>query len=294
MITFCSYRISLWEIGRWPQIILVAALSDDHDLNVFKKLLSLPPMWRKLGYFLPFVILVWPTSPPSAYSGTMMIGRKLDNGEKESFHSLRTVCFSCCEKGKEVMLKIITWTTKFSCKAFHQSERWLRKVSCWNTKFLCLLFFNELRVSSLQFKRFLQTSLRCSFLGIRNDKGLFSFTKCIALEYKLKLSNFVRKLLHEFVYTFYSDCFRPKAATIDIISDICCWLNYKLLKLNLTYWIPLHWIGAIKREGNNTVGKFRLHGFKISIVVLYAFLTFHTSPPNRMRLSGSISVGLVH
>ena len=125
----------------------------------------------------------------------------------------------------------------------------------------------------------------------------FSFTLCIALEYKLKLSNFGRKLLLEFVYTFYSDCFRPKAATtetIDIISDICCWLNYKLFKLNLTYRNPLHWIGAIKREDNNTVEKFRLDVFKQSIVVLYAFLTFHTSAPNWMRLSGSISGGLVH
>ena len=76
MITFFSYRISLSEIDRSRQKFLVAALSDDHNLNVFKKLLSLPPMWRKLGYFLPFVILVWPTSPPSAYSGTMMIGKK--------------------------------------------------------------------------------------------------------------------------------------------------------------------------------------------------------------------------
>ena len=143
----------------------------------------------------------------------------------------------------------------------------------------------------------MQTSLRCSFFGIRNDKGLFSFTKCIALEYKLKLSNFGRKLLHEFVYTIDSDCFRPKAATTetsDIISDICCWLNYKLFKLNLTNRIPLHRIGAIKREGNNTVEKIHLYVFKKPIVVLYAFLTFHTSALNWMRLSRSISGGLVH
>ena len=52
---------------------------------------------------------------------------------------------------------------------------------------------------------------------------------------------------------------------------------------------PLHWIGAIKWEGNNTVEKFRLDVFKISIVLLYAFLRFHTSAPNWMKLSGSIS-----
>ena len=79
-------------------------------------------MWRELGYFLPFVILVWPTRPPSAYSGTMMIGRKLDSGEKESLQSLHTGRFSVV-KMKEILLKIITLTTKFSSKAFHQCER---------------------------------------------------------------------------------------------------------------------------------------------------------------------------
>ena len=57
-------------------------------------------MWRELGYFLPFLIHLWPLRPASAYSGTMMIGGKLDNGEKESFHFLRTGCSSSCEKGK--------------------------------------------------------------------------------------------------------------------------------------------------------------------------------------------------
>ena len=103
MITFCSYRKSLREVGRSCQIILFAVLLDDHSLNVFKKLVNLPSMWRKLGSFLPFVILVWSTSPPSAYSGTMMSGRKLDNGEKKSFHFLSTGCFSCCEKGKDIV-----------------------------------------------------------------------------------------------------------------------------------------------------------------------------------------------
>ena len=114
---------------------------------------------------------------------------------------------------------------------------------------------------------------------------------------KLKLSNFGRMLLHEFVCTFYSYWFWPKVATtetIDIISDICCWWNYKIFKLNLTYWMLLHWIGAIKREGNITVEKIRLNVFKISIVVLCAFLTFHTSAPNWMKLSGPISGALIY
>ena len=56
---------------------------------------------------------------------------------------------------------------------------------------------------------------------------------------------------------------------------------------------PLHWIGAIKRGGNITVEKFRLDVFEISIVLLYAFLTFHTSAPNWKKLSGSISGCLI-
>ena len=72
------------------------------------------------------------------------------------------------------------------------------------------------------------------------------------------------------------------------------WWNYKLFKLNLTYRILLRWICAIKREGNNTVGKFRLNILEISIVVLHAFLTFHTSAPNWIKVSESISGGLIY
>ena len=146
-------------------------------------------MWRQLGYFLPFVIIVWPTGPPSAYSGTRMIARKLDNVWKQSFYFPRTGCLFVVKKEKEIMLKIITSTTKFSWKAFHQSERWLKRLSCWKTKFSRLKFENELRASSLQFKRFIRTSLICSCFEIINDNGHF-LRKCIAFEYKSKLSNF--------------------------------------------------------------------------------------------------------
>ena len=40
-------------------------------------------------------ILVWLSGPPSANSGTMMIGWKLDIGENESFLALPTSCFFC-------------------------------------------------------------------------------------------------------------------------------------------------------------------------------------------------------
>ena len=82
------------------EILSVAGLFDDHNLIVFKRFLSFPPLWRELRYFLPFVILVWPTRPPSANLGTMMIGRELHNGEKRSFPSLDTGCICCCEKAK--------------------------------------------------------------------------------------------------------------------------------------------------------------------------------------------------
>ena len=76
--------------------------------------------------------------------------------------------------------------------------------------------------------------------------------------------------------------------TIDIICDNCCWWNYKLFQLNLTYRMLLHWIDAIKREGNNTVEKFHLNVFETSNVVLHAFLTYHISARKWMKRSAFI------
>ena len=127
----------------------------------------------------------------------------------------------------------------------------------------CVIFSNELRASSLQFNRLVLTSLRFSFFVIKNDKGVFSFRKCVALDYKLELSNVGSILLHDFLCTFHLCWFRPKVATIEtiiVICDICRW-TYKSCKLNLIYRIPLHWIGAIKREGKILVEKFRFWYF---------------------------------
>ena len=104
-------------------------------------------------------------------------------------------------------------------------------------------------------------------------------------------------LINEFLGTFYLERFQPKMATtqtIDIICDTFWRWNYKLLKLNLTYRTPLHWIGSINRQGNNTVEKSRFQPFKIWIVKLHAFLTFHTSAPNWLKFSVSMSAGLIH
>ena len=79
----------------------------------------------------------------------------------------------------------------------------------------------------------------------------------------------------------------------DIVSDICYWWDFKFFRLNPTYRIPLHRIGGIKKEDIITVEKFRLNFFKISIVVLHAFLTFHTFAPNWMKRSGSSSGALI-
>ena len=87
-------------------------------------------MWREVGYFLLLVINVWPTRRPSAYSGTKMIGRKLDNVWKQSFYFPRTGCLFVVKKEKEIMLKINTSTTKFSWEAFYQSEQCLKRLSC--------------------------------------------------------------------------------------------------------------------------------------------------------------------
>ena len=57
-------------------------------------------MWREVGYFLPLMIFVWPTRPPSAYSGTRMIGRKLDNVWKQSFYFPRRGCLFVLKKEK--------------------------------------------------------------------------------------------------------------------------------------------------------------------------------------------------
>ena len=71
------------------------------------------------------------------------------------------------------MLKIITWTTKFSLNVFHQSQRWLKRLSCWKIKFLWLKLRSELRVSPLLFKRFIRTSLIRSCF--RDKKWQWSF-----------------------------------------------------------------------------------------------------------------------
>ena len=80
-------------------------------------------MWREMGHFLPLVIIVWSTRPPSAYSESVLICRKLGNVCKQSLYSPRTSCVCVVEKEKELMVKIFTSTTKFSRKAFPQSER---------------------------------------------------------------------------------------------------------------------------------------------------------------------------
>ena len=91
--------------GDQNQINLVAALLVEYNLTVFKSILSLPPMWSELEYFLLFVILVWPTWPPSVNPVTIMSSWKLQIGEKEFSHSLRTSSFPCSKKGKRNLVE---------------------------------------------------------------------------------------------------------------------------------------------------------------------------------------------
>ena len=165
MITFCSYRISLWENSRPKSNNFTCCTFGWPQLECFRK--TFEPSANVEGLGIPFAICDSCLPNKAAFS----ILRKHDDRQKTRqwwkrlFHSLHTGCFSCCEKEKEILLKIFTLTTKFFSKAFHQCEKWLNKHSCWKTKFPCLIFFNELRASSLQFKRFIQTSLRHSFSG---------------------------------------------------------------------------------------------------------------------------------
>ena len=57
-------------------------------------------MWREVGYFLAIVIFVRPTRRPSAYSGTRMIGRKVDNVWIQSFNFPRRGCLFVVKREK--------------------------------------------------------------------------------------------------------------------------------------------------------------------------------------------------
>ena len=54
--------------------VFIVALSDDHNLNDFKSILTLPLIWKELKKQWPFMNLLWPTMPPSVNSGAIKIG----------------------------------------------------------------------------------------------------------------------------------------------------------------------------------------------------------------------------
>ena len=145
LIIFCLYRMFLWENGESKsKSFHCSTLSDDHSLNDFKSILTLPPMWKELKKFWPFMTLLWSTMPPSVNSGVIKIGWKLDMCGKESFHFLRPSRFSRFEERKKSIYKlmmIFTCTTKFSWKSFRQSRRSLERYFCWATKLPSLNFF---------------------------------------------------------------------------------------------------------------------------------------------------------
>ena len=156
------------------QKVFIVALSDDHNLNDSKSILTLPPNWNELKKLWPFMTLVWATMPPSKNSGAMKICWKWDICGKESFHFLLLCRFSRFQERKMSiyeLLTIFTCTTKFSWKSFHQSQRWLKRYFCWATK-LPLLMLYELRASILRFNSFIRRNLICSFTGMRLDKDL--------------------------------------------------------------------------------------------------------------------------
>ena len=72
----------------------------------FRRIVTLPPMWKELKKLWPFMNLLWPTMPPSVNSGAKKIGWKLDICAKESFQFLRPGRFSRFEEPRKEYTKI--------------------------------------------------------------------------------------------------------------------------------------------------------------------------------------------
>ena len=124
--------------------VFIAALSDDHNLNDFKSILTLSTKWKEMNKLWPFMNLLWPTMPPSVNSSAIKIGWKLEICEKESFHFVPRGRFSRFEERKKSIYKLLmifTCTTKFSWKSFRQSQRWHKRYFCWATKLPSLNIF---------------------------------------------------------------------------------------------------------------------------------------------------------
>ena len=124
--------------------VFIVALSDDHNLNDFKSILTLPPTWKKSKTLRSFMTLLWPTMPRSVNSGAIKIGWKLDICGKGSFHCLflgRSSRFEEWKKSIYSLLMTFTCTTKFSWKSLRQSQRRLKRFFCWATKLPLLMLF---------------------------------------------------------------------------------------------------------------------------------------------------------
>ena len=142
---FCLYRMFLPENGESKsKSFHWSTLLDDCNLNDFKSISTVPPMWSKLKKLWPFMTLLWPTMSPSVNSGAIKIDWKIDMCGKESFRFLCPSRFSRFEERKKSIYKLLmifTCTTKLSWKSFRQSQRWLKKYFCWATKPPSLKFF---------------------------------------------------------------------------------------------------------------------------------------------------------
>ena len=223
MIIFCSYRKSLWENGQSKSNNFSCSTFGWPQLECFQNIFESSANVEGIGIL--FAVCDSCLADKAAFS----ILRNHDDRQKTRQWWKRVTSISthrplfCCENEGNIVEdhyfdnQILQQGFSSMRKMTHKSFLLEYKISLLN-----ILQWATCFVPAIQ--RFIQTSLRCSFFGIRNDKVLFSFTKCIVLEYKLKLSNFGRLLLHEFVCTIYSYWFRPKVATIettDIFFDIC-------------------------------------------------------------------------
>ena len=159
-LKWSTNKMNMYRIWRWSffvytacfcgrtmnqsREVFIVALWDDHNLNDFKSILTLPPMWKELKKLWPFMTPLWPTMPTSVNSLAIKIGWKLDICGKESFHFRRQGRFSRFEEPKNSIYKLLmifTCTIKFSWKSFRQYQRCLKTYFCWATKLPSSRFF---------------------------------------------------------------------------------------------------------------------------------------------------------
>ena len=193
LIFFRLYRTFLRENGESnSKSCFCSTLSDDQNLNGFKNILTLPPMWKELKKLGPFMILLWPTMPHSVNSGAVKIGWKLDMCGKESFIFCAQAVFPVSKNEKRVDMNYC-WSLlaqPILLEAFSSILKMTQKIVLLSYKTSLVKVFYELRASILRLNSFIRRKLRCSSVGMRLDEDLCFNKKHRFWKRFLKQSNF--------------------------------------------------------------------------------------------------------